>query len=155
MTTSDWLFSRFVIRVESLNGGGRISGDWVRQLLYLVLLYIGFCFLSSLKFPDGLRVCFMARHAPNRSEPPPPDLFIGINDDGSIWNQTNEKRDVLTKWFRRFSVFRRECWKCFIHKETEQTKEKSDRFPSFVLFHFICTREEKGNDGQCLLFSEI
>lgn len=49
-------------------------------------------------------------------------------------NQTNEKQDVLTKWFRRFSIFRRECWKCFNHKETEQTKENLIDF-----VHLFCS----------------
>lgn len=79
MATSDWFFSRLVIRVESLNGG-----EEIREIGYvnyfgfaLHSFFFSFFFLSSLKvswWSSCLFYCTLNRSAP--------DLFIGINDDG-------------------------------------------------------------------------
>jgi len=109
-----------------------------------------FCFTFVLfrlqSFPTVVSV-LVARYAAQRRSAP--DLFIGVNDDGGQ-NKTEEKQDA-TKWFRRFSIFKRECWKCFNHKQkkkqnkqNKQTKEKSDPFHSFVcLFYFFFYSFEK------------
>lgn len=102
----------------------------------LVLLYIRFFFFLSFVSKSFPMVVVSVLLHGTRSAEAPPIYSLALTMMEYSSNQTNEKQDVLTKWFRRFSIFRRECWKCFNHKETEQTKEKSDRFRSFVLFYF-------------------
>lgn len=114
----------------------------------LVLLYIRFFsfFLSFVSKSFPMVVVSVLLHGTRSAEAPPIySLALTMMEYSS--NQTNEKQDVLTKWFRRFSIFRRECWKCFNHKETEQTKGKiwSISFICFVLlsscFFFLFVRE--------------
>jgi hypothetical protein len=118
----------------------------------LVLLYIRFFFLLSVVSKSFLMVVVSVLLHGTRSTEAPPIYSLTLTMMEYSSNQTNEKQDVLTKWFRRFSIFRRECWKCFNHKETEQKKENLIDFVhlfcstlSCFLF-FICTsiEEKKG-----------
>jgi hypothetical protein len=81
MATSDWFFSRFVIRVESLNGG-----EEIREIGYVnyfgFALHSFFFFLLSVVSKSFPMVVVSVLLHDTRSTEAPPDLFIGINDDG-------------------------------------------------------------------------